>query len=122
MQPVHKVICIQCPLACLVTLSVSKKGVINKVTNHQCKEGKKYAVQEFKSPTRVLTTTVRTQSDTRPMLPVRSREAVPKGVLKQCVQYLVNVTVKPPISMGDVVVSNILDTGIDVISTHYVLT
>ena len=121
MQHVHTVICIQCPLACRVELSVSEKGKVDKITNYQCKEGKIYAVQEYESPKRVLTTTVRTQGSARPVLPVRSREAVPKDMLKQCVQCLANVKVKSPISIGEVVVPNILDIGIDIISTDSLL-
>ena len=47
MSTVHEIICIQCPVACRVKLSVTDAGVIEEVAGYQCKEGKKYAPQEF---------------------------------------------------------------------------
>lgn len=117
MSTVHEIICIQCPMACRVKLLIGDSGVIEEITEYQCKEGKKYAPQEYESPRRVLTTTVKTESSARPVIPVRSKEAVPKDMLKQCVQFLANIKVQPPLSMGEVVVLNILGSGVDIICT-----
>ena len=117
MSTVHEIICIQCPVACRVKVGVSGTGQIEEVSGHKCKEGKKYAPQEYESPRRVLTTTVRTEGSKRPVLPVRSLGTVPKGLLKQCVEFLAGKTVKPALSRGDVVVHDILGTGSDIICT-----
>ncbi|MDP2916714.1 MAG: DUF1667 domain-containing protein [Dehalococcoidia bacterium] len=113
----NEVICIQCPVACRIEVLLSDSGAVEKVTGFQCKEGKEYAPQECQSPRRVLTTTVRTESSARPVLPVRSRGTVPKGELRDCVQMLATMKVKPPLKMGDVIVSNIMGTGADIICT-----
>ena len=112
-----EIICIQCPVACRIKLSISDAGAIEDITGYQCKEGKKYAPQEYKSPERVFSTTVRTEKSERPVLPVRSNGSVPRQMVTQCVRFLAHVKVQPPLSMGDCVVSNILDTGVDVICT-----
>lgn len=113
----HTVICILCPVGCHIELLMSDAGVVEKITGFQCKEGKEYAPQECISPKRVLTTTVRTDSNSRPVLPVRSRGAVPKGKLKDCVCFLAAMKVKPPLKAGEVIVTNILGTGADIICT-----
>jgi len=117
MSVVTEVICIQCPLACQIELTVDSNGNIEKVDGFQCKEGKAYAQQEYKSPIRVLTTTVRTESSTRPVLPVRSGGGIPKDLVMPCVQFLSTMKITAPRKMGDIVVSNILNTGVDIICT-----
>ena len=117
----HEVVCIQCPVACRVKLSVDGEGAIRKIIGYQCKEGKEYAPREYESPQRVLTTTVRTEGSKRPVLPVRSEGFVPKDILRQCIRFLSGVSVKPPLRMGEIVVPNILDTGIDIICTDDLL-
>jgi CxxC motif-containing protein len=117
MTIIKEIICIQCPLACRVKLHLDDKGVIEDITDWGCKEGKKHVQQEYESPRRVLTTTVRTNSSTRPVLPVRSQGAIPKDMLGQCVRFLADVKVKAPLKMGDVVVPDILNSGVNIVCT-----
>lgn len=117
MSNTREIICIQCPMACHVQLTISQDGEVVDITGFQCKEGKQYAPQEYKSPSRVLTSTVRTEGCSRPILPVRSKGPIPKDVLFQCMQHLDNIKVKAPLKLGDLVISNILNTGIDIICT-----
>lgn len=117
MSVITEIRCIQCPLACLIELHVDKKGKIEKIDGYQCKEGKAYARQEYEYPNRVLTTTVKTESSIRPVLPVRSGGGIPKDLVIPCVQLLSNMKVTAPRKMGDIIVSNIMDTGVDIICT-----
>jgi CxxC motif-containing protein len=117
----NEIICVVCPLACLVTVSIDDEGKVVKVADNQCKEGKGYAVNECKFPGRVLTTTVLTESSVRKLLPVRSNKLIPKGRLMEFAHFLAKVRVKPPVKVGQIISRNILDTGIDVISTDEVL-
>ena len=117
MSDTHDIICIQCPMACRIQLRIGGDGTIEEVSGFQCKEGKNYAPQEYRSPQRVLTTTVKTTGSKMPVLPVRSKERIPKGMLFDCMRHIDDVKVQPPLKMGDVVVENILDTGIDILCT-----
>ena len=90
-------------------------------SGYQCKEGKGDALREYECPQRVLTTTVRAEGGKRPVLPVRSQGVLPKGILRQCIRSLMDVRVKPPLRMGETVVANVLDTGIDMICTDDLL-
>jgi CxxC motif-containing protein len=117
----REIICVVCPLACCVTVSIDDEGNVLKVTNNQCKEGKEYAVNECKFPGRVLTTAVLTESSVRKLLPVRSSKLIPKERLMDCAHFLSKVKVKPPVKMGQIISRNILNTGVDVISTDELL-
>jgi CxxC motif-containing protein len=112
-----ELICIICPLACHIVVSTDDAGNILNVTNHQCKEGREYAVAEFRFPARVLTTTLLTAGASYPLLPVRSSKPIPKTRLMEVMHLLSKVTVKPPIKMAQVIVPNIAGTGVDMVST-----
>jgi CxxC motif-containing protein len=112
----QEIICINCPLACRVNLKVDDKGEVVEVSGHQCKQGRAYAIQEFKSPMRILTTTVPTRGSVRPLLPVRSNKPLPKGALIEAMRLLATMEVSPPIKLGEVLSSNILNSKADLIA------
>lgn len=112
-----KIICIMCPLACQVTVSIDDKGNITSVTNYLCKQGEKYAISECQFPGRILTTTVLTEGSLHKLLPVRTDKPVPRARLMEVMYSLSQIKVKPPIKMGQIIVSDIKKLGVDVIST-----
>jgi CxxC motif-containing protein len=116
-----ELICIMCPLACHVVVSADGEGNILEVAHHQCKEGKKYAVAEYRFPARVLTTTLLTEGSSRPLLPVRSSKAIPKMRLMEVMSSLGKVRIRPPVKMAQVVVQNIAATDVDIVSTDELL-
>ena len=113
-----EIICIGCPLGCRIKLIINDKGKITDITDYQCKVGQKYAQEEFKTPARTLTTTVLTDaSSERVLLPVRTNKPIHKEKLRESMQLLPKIRVKPPIRMGQVIIPNILDTGADLVSS-----
>ncbi len=70
------------------------------------------------APTRMLPTTVKIQEGTLNRLPVRTANPVPKELLFDCMEIINHVEVQAPIKVGDVVIANILGTGVDVIATR----
>jgi CxxC motif-containing protein len=111
-----RIICIMCPLACRVTVTIDDDNVVG-TADSLCKRGEEYAVAECKFPGRVLTTTVLTEGSSRRLLPVRTAKPVPKDRLMEVMYSLSRTTVRPPILMGQVIVSNISKTGVDVVAT-----
>jgi len=113
----NEIICLICPLACNIELKVAGENIVD-ITGFQCKKGKEYALQEYKSPQRVLTATVRTTDKTRPLLPLKTADPVPKKLLIPCMKILAGKEVSPPVTIGQVIVENIMDTGINVVATR----
>ena len=111
------IICIICPLGCLLTVAIDNRGDISDVANNMCKKGEKYAVAECKFPGRVLTTTVLVKESSRALLPVKSDKPIAKGKLLDCMRFLSKIKVRPPIKMGQVVVPDIAGTGVDLVAT-----
>jgi CxxC motif-containing protein len=112
----HEIICIRCPLGCRAELTVDDEGNVLDVINTQCKEGEEYAIAEYKSPVRVLTATVLTKDSVWKLLPVKTSQPIHKTRLMDCMQHISKIRVVPPIKIGQVIVSNILNLGADLIS------
>lgn len=111
------VTCIMCPKGCLGR--VRKDGdTILEVSGFTCKRGEEYGRDEVISPKRMLTTTVKADNGTLALLPVVSKDLLPKNKIADCVHALRKVVVKAPIYEGDVVVSNILGLGVDIIASR----
>jgi len=113
----RSITCIVCPLGCQMKLKV-KDGKIEDIKGNKCRQGIKYARQEFYNPQRVVTTTVKVKDGKIPLLPVRTNKPIPKEIIRECVRYLAKVEVKAPVKLGEIIVHNILNSGADVISTR----
>lgn len=117
MKKTHDFVCINCPLSCPLEL-IEDDGYVLEVKGADCKVGQKYAEEEFKDPRRIVSTTVRASGGILPLLPVRSVEAIPKVLVRDAVKVLADIVVEAPVEEGQVIYPNILDTGIDIISSR----
>ncbi len=115
----RELICVACPLGCPITVSIDDSGSVTEVVGNTCKRGDTYAHTEVTNPTRMLTTTVRVEDGKSYVVPVKSANPIPKGMMFDCMEVINKATVKPPVNIGDVVIKNILDTGVDIIATNY---
>ncbi|WP_305767196.1 DUF1667 domain-containing protein [Candidatus Epulonipiscium viviparus] len=111
-------ICIVCPLSCDLTLT-DTAGELS-VAGNTCKRGETYAKNEYTNPVRMLTTTVAIKNSTHPLLPVISSAALPKNQLRKCLDILYKLKLTAPVKEGDLIVKNIADTGVDIISAKTV--
>lgn len=111
------IICIGCPLGCTATLTISEDSKLTGITGCKCKAGHKYVVNEYKKPVRVLTGTIVTQDSAQPLLPVRTAAPIPKEKLLAGMKVLAETGVRPPVRIGDVIISNLLGTRVSVVAT-----
>lgn len=109
-----ELICISCPLGCHLTVDIDNKTV----TGNTCKRGEIYGLNEVINPLRVITTTVKIEGGNLPVLPVKTNGAIPKKLNFEAMKVINSITVIAPIKSGDVVIENILGTGIDVVATR----
>ena len=90
------------------------------VFGDDCDKGPDYSLEELFFPRRVLTTTIALAGGRLPLLPVRLSESLPKETLFDCLHVLSCMEGECPVAMGDVIVRDILDNGIDIIATRSV--
>lgn len=107
--------CIICPRGCHLVID----DELN-VTGNFCPRGAIYAKNELTNPTRTLTSTVRVISENEVSVPVKSKEPLPKGKIFDAMKIINKTCVKAPIKIGDVVVKDILGTGVDIVITKNV--
>lgn len=109
--------CIICPVGCEITVTGIDK-TIEKIEGNECKRGIQYATNEFMDPRRILTTTVKIDGDNLPVVSVRSDKPLSKNLIFKCMEVLKKVCIQAPVKMGQVVIENILDTGVNIITTR----
>lgn len=114
--------CTTCPSECLLTVEVECGAdgnviEVRSVTGNNCTRGDTFAHQELTCPMRVLTTTVAVSGGDEALLPVRTAEAIPLALHAQAMDLIRGLVVKAPIRMGDVVLEDLLHTGIDLIAS-----
>lgn len=107
--------CIVCPLSCQITLSIDNDEIIQ-VTGNTCRRGEEFARNEYKNPVRTLTTVVGLENSEYHCLPVISDGSISKDKLMECLEFLKNIKVSAPVSGGDVIVEDILSTGVNIIA------
>ncbi|WP_352419769.1 DUF1667 domain-containing protein [Proteiniborus sp.] len=115
---VKDMVCIVCPLGCKLKVikdDTSQTGYT--VEGNRCFRGADYGVKELTNPTRVLTTTVIMSDAPVKRLPVRTSGAIPKHLIRQAMDIINKVEVKAPIQVGQIIIKNILDTGVDVVAS-----
>ena len=113
----EKIICIGCPLGCETTLMIDDQEGVVDITGYKCKEGRQYVLEEYRNPVCVLTATVLTEKSFRPLFPVRTNKPLLKMQIKEAAKALSKVKVKPPIRLGQIILSNIMNTGVDIIAS-----
>jgi len=95
-------------------------GQIKSITGNTCKRGEAYAQKEVTAPTRLVTSTVKVEGGNIAMVSVKTKTDVPKGKIFDVMNSLQGVSVKAPVHIGEVIVSNAADTGVDIIATKQV--
>ncbi len=109
-----KMICINCPRGC--ELDVEKVGDEIVVKGNGCARGLAYGRAEFENPTRMVTGLVRVAGIRKPQ-PVKTVRAVPKNKINDVLFALSQTTVQLPVRIGDVIIPNVAETGVDIVAT-----
>ncbi len=119
-ETTRELTCIGCPLGCSITVTMNGTDVVS-VTGNTCPRGDAYARKEVTNPTRIVTSTVRVEGGISPMVNVKTASDIPKAKIFECVSALKNVVVTAPVKIGDVVLSNVAGTGVDVVAAKNIV-
>ncbi len=111
----RELICIGCPMGCPIVVEM-EDGKVLSVTGNTCPRGESYARKEVTNPTRIVTTTVRVDGGKVPMINVKTEQDIPKDKIFECIAALRGVTMKAPIHIGDIILENVADTGVNIVA------
>ena len=116
----RELICIGCPMGCPLKVEM-ENGEVVRVSGNTCKRGDVYARKEVTNPTRIVTSSVIVEGGSLAAVSVKTKEDIPKGKIFDIMKELKGVKVNAPVHIGDVILSNVAGTGVDIIATKNVL-
>ncbi|MFX1398541.1 MAG: DUF1667 domain-containing protein [Promethearchaeota archaeon] len=108
--------CIVCPTGCEIHVKNVSGELI--VEGHTCKRGEEYAREEFISPKRILTTTMRVKEGLLPLVPVRTNVPIPKDKLNDVLRVIALQEIQAPLKMGQVLIKDVLGLEANVIASR----
>ncbi len=117
---IKELICVACPLGCPLSVEMNEKGEILSVSGNTCPRGEKYAIDECTNPVRMLTSTVKVNGGSLPVVPVKTSKPIPKDKMFECMKVINSEVVDAPVRMGEVIICNVCDTGADIVATNEV--
>jgi CxxC motif-containing protein len=126
MEPMKKellknLICILCPNGCEISAMLDEDGIIQEIEGASCQRGGEYARQEIYDPRRNIATSVKVTGGELPLVSVRLTKAIPKEKIFEVMAEIKKAALQAPVSLGDVIIANVLGLGADVIATKDVL-
>ncbi len=112
-----ELVCVVCPMGCRITVTLDGENIVS-VTGNSCPRGKAYAEKECIRPERILTTTVRLEGGVHRVLPVITDKEIPLDRIFEAMEEVRKVSVKAPVTEGQIIIENILDTGANVVASR----
>lgn len=110
-----ELVCIVCPKGCRLQVDEEHSYA---VSGNSCPRGAEYGKNELLHPTRVLTSTVCIQGGLHRRLPVKTTAPIPKELIFEAMDALNEVRLTAPVHLGQVVIHDLLGTGVDVVATR----
>jgi len=111
----QELVCIACPQGCrLIAIKTNDQF---EFSGNKCKKGISYGEQELTCPMRSITTTVRTNFKDFPVVPVKTSGEIPLEKVFSFMKVINEVKVSERLKPGDVILTNLLDSQVDLIAT-----
>jgi len=115
---VDRLTCILCPVGCELEVRRTERGL--DVQGHQCEKGIEFATEEVLYPKRNLATSVPVKGSATRLVSVRLSDRVPRETVFPILAEIAKLRPEAPIRRGQVLIANVLGTGVDVIATRTV--
>lgn len=108
-----ELICIVCPKGCHLHVDETNDY---KVTGNDCRKGEIYGRNELINPVRTVTSTCKIKNSMLPRIPVKTSDTIPKGKMTEIMKEINKIELTAPVALGDVIISNVSGTGVDVVA------
>ena len=115
---VDRLTCILCPVGCELEVRRTEGGL--DVQGHQCEKGIEFATEEVLYPKRNLATSVPVKGSETLLVSVRLSDRVPREMIFPILREIGRLRPEAPVRRGQVLIANVLSTGVDVIATRTV--
>jgi CxxC motif-containing protein len=113
----ERLTCVLCPIGCELEVERSAAGKLD-VRGGQCDRGLDFAAEEILHPKRNLATSVPLRGTASDMVSVRLSAPVPRDMIFPILAEIARLRPEAPVYRGQVLIANVLGTGVDVIATR----
>ncbi len=110
-----ELICIGCPLGCLLTVTMEAGELL--VAGNTCKRGEDYAQKEILHPARIVTSTVPVSKSPCKRISVKTERDVPKEKIFAVMEEIRTIQATAPVHIGDVLLDDCAGMGVAVVAT-----
>lgn len=110
-------ICVTCPRGCWLKVLTDGEKILE-IRGNSCRRGCGYAETELRDPRRMIASTVRVKNGIHPVLPVALSAPIPKPLISDLLRVISQITAAAPVKMGDVLIRDVLGSGVDVIASR----
>jgi CxxC motif-containing protein len=114
---VDRLTCVLCPVGCELEVAKDAAGDLQ-VGGNQCDKGVPFALEEVLRPKRNLATSVPIEGTAARMVSVRLTAPVPRDLVFPILAEIAGLRPRAPIRRGQVLIADVLGTGVDVIATR----
>jgi len=111
--------CIICPNGCRISVEYEGTNIKN-ITGDECPKGKDYVKNEITNPLRVFTGSVLVENGDFSLVSVKTSVPIPKKYLKKVGETTHRIKAEAPVTIGQVVASNLFGEDIDLVATRKV--
>ncbi|MCJ7485210.1 MAG: DUF1667 domain-containing protein [Candidatus Aminicenantes bacterium] len=111
--------CVLCPAGCELEVRRDDSTEVE-VSGNQCDKGIPFAVEEIFHPKRNLATSVPVRGTSSKMVSVRLSGPVPREMIFPILAEIARLRPEAPVNRGQVLIADVLGTGVDVIATRAV--
>jgi CxxC motif-containing protein len=109
--------CVLCPVGCELEVRKDEAGELD-VRGNQCDKGIPFAVEEVLYPKRNLATSVPVRGAAATMVSVRLSGRVPREMIFPILAEIARLRPEAPVRRGQVLIADVLGTGVDVVATR----
>ena len=109
--------CIVCPNGCEIEAEFAGTEVLS-VSGNLCLKGKDYVTQELTDPRHTIASSVMVEGGELPLASVRLTRAIPKDRIFDAMMEIRKIRLQAPVKIGQVVIPNVLNTGVDIVATN----
>jgi len=113
--------CIVCPMGCSLEVDDSKGENSLAVTGNKCQRGAAYAVEEIRSPKRIVTATCAINGEvigSVRRVPVKTAAPCPKEKISALLEDIYKVKINLPVKAGDIVIADWNGSKIDIVAAR----
>lgn len=111
--------CIICPNGCEIAAEYEGAQLLS-CSGNLCPRGKEYVRQELHDPRRTISSSVLVLGGVLPLASVRLTKPVPRDRIFDVMEEIRRIRLNAPVRAGEVLISDILGLGSDLITTRNV--